>query len=179
MAKNSISRRTFILSMLGAGVAISFGSVLYTDRDLVTRHQSKLFDPHQETALRAFIPIILDGVISKKAETRQAQVDRIVLQMELALQYLPSFSRDQFLDLLSHLSRRLTRWALAGQWTQLSELSVAQRIEILQSWRHSFISLLQQAYQGLRELVLASWYGSSEHWAPLKYNKPAWVVPGR
>ncbi|WP_147271896.1 hypothetical protein [Corallincola holothuriorum] len=176
---DQISRRRFLLTMLGTGTVVAFGSVLYFDRDLVTRRHAELLDPYQETALRAFLPVILNGVISRQTDQRAEQMDHLIRQIELALKYLPEFSRDQFFELLSLLSRRLSRWALAGQWQQLDQLTMAQRMTLLQEWRHSFLDLLQQAYQGLREIVLAAWYGEPSHWSYLNYQKPSWVVPGR
>jgi hypothetical protein len=176
---NAISRRKFLFSMLGTGAALTFGSVLYFDRDLVTRRRGELLDPQQETVLRAFIPAILEGVLSKEAELRAQQIDRLIVEIEHALKFLPEFSRAQFLTLLTLLSRRLSRWLLAGELTQLDNLSIKQRTELLQSWRESFLALLQQAYLGLRDIVLATWYSEPESWALLNYKKPSWVEAGR
>jgi len=36
----------------------------------------------------------------------------------------------------------------------------------------ALMALLQQAYLGLRELLMASYYACPEHWDRLNYNKP-------
>ncbi len=54
----------------------------------------------------------------------------------------------------------------------LVELSVASRLQLLTSWRDSYLTLLQQAYNGLRELLLAAYYGQPQHWQALAYQAP-------
>jgi hypothetical protein len=56
--------------------------------------------------------------------------------------------------------------------TPLLMRSAAELTQMLETWRHSYFALLQTAYLGLRELVMASFYACPEHWSRLHYVKP-------
>ena len=43
---------------------------------------------------------------------------------------------------------------------------------MLVNWRTSFLNLLNTAYEGLKELVFAAFYGNSANWTVMNYNKP-------
>jgi hypothetical protein len=49
-------------------------------------------------------------------------------------------------------------------------------VAMLESWRHHYLALLQTAYLGLRELVMASYYACPEHWGAIGYAKPSFLL---
>lgn len=86
--------------------------------------------------------------------------------------YLPVSQQDELEQLFGLLAYRVTQLALTAHITALPELSVSQRLALLDSWRDSYIWILQQAYHGLRELLYAAYYGQPEHWQSITYFAP-------
>jgi hypothetical protein len=52
---------------------------------------------------------------------------------------------------------------------------MASPVEIagfLESWRSSWLTLLQSGYHALHELIMAAWYAQPGSWAALRYPGP-------
>ncbi|MBU2115816.1 MAG: hypothetical protein KKE94_18805, partial [Gammaproteobacteria bacterium] len=75
-------------------------------------------------------------------------------------------------QLFNLLANRISQLGLTGHISSLPDLSIAQRLQLLNQWRDSYLALLQQAYHGLRELLYGAYYGQIEHWQALGYTAP-------
>lgn len=85
---------------------------------------------------------------------------------------LPDEQQSELFELLDMLENRLGLLLLTSSMTPLLMRSPAELTQMLETWRHSYFALLQTAYLGLRELVMASYYACPEHWSRLHYAKP-------
>jgi len=89
------------------------------------------------------------------------------------LQFLPFLPRRQQAELQQLfllLQQRLGQLALTGHWLSLNEMPLQSRLQLLSSWRDSYLATLQQAYHGLRELLYGAYYGQPQHWPALEYQ---------
>lgn len=162
-----MQRRQFIMLGLAAGAALATGVTLYP-----------LFDQNEQQqqdatlVLDALLPAILLGALPTDAAAKQQALQNTRNAVLAFLPFLPKRQQAELQQLFSLLSQQLTRLALTGHSLALAELSVASRLQLLTRWRDSYLQLLQQAYNGLRELLLAAYYGQPQHWQALAYQAP-------
>lgn len=163
-----MQRRQFIMLGLAAGVALATGVTLYPllDQQRVTQQQDATL------VLDALLPAILLGALpSDPAAQQQALLNTRKAVLDF-LPFLPKRQQAELHQLFFLLAQQLTRLALTGHSMALVELSLELRLQLLTRWRDSYLTLLQQAYSGLRELLLAAYYGQPQHWQPLAYQAP-------
>ena len=104
---------------------------------------------------------------------RVAAQNRTLDAISQTISYLPQEGQDELEQLLDMLEQRLGLLVLTGSMTPLMMRTPNELISMLEYWRNSFLDLMVTAYQGLRELVMASYYASPENWGQLNYTKPA------
>ncbi|MGP1782694.1 TAT leader-containing periplasmic protein, partial [Shewanella frigidimarina] len=102
-------------------------------------------------------------------------INRTLDAIEHTISILPQESQAELEQLLEMLEGRLGLLILTGSMTPLMLRKQPELIEMLQNWRTSFIDMMVTAYQGLRELVMASYYSNPEHWSRLHYAKPTFL----
>ena len=161
-----MQRRQFIMLGLGTGVSLSLGLTLYP----VLRNTEQSRNDAATLVLDALLPALLHGALPVEAAAQQAALRR---SREAVLQFLPYLPRTQQAELQQLfllLQQRLGQLALTGHWLSLNELPVGQRLQLLNSWRDSYLATLQQAYHGLRELLYGAYYGQPQHWPALKHQ---------
>jgi len=161
-----MQRRQFIMLGLGAGVSLSLGVTLYP----LLQSTDKSRADAATLVLDALLPALLHGALPSSATEQQAALRRsrdAVLQF---LPYLPRSQQAQLQQLFLLLQQRLGQLALTGHWLSLNELPISARLQLLSSWRDSYLATLQQAYHGLRELLYGAYYGQPLHWPALKYQ---------
>jgi len=136
------------------------------------------FEPAEQLKLKAseqqifwwFIPAFLDGVI----EPQDSQAKRALLQrIDQAFQGLSPATQAELRQLLELLASRAGWLLLSAGLTPLSELSLQQRLLLLEQWQQHYLQLLRQAYQGLHEIIYAAWYGDPTTWPAISYQLPA------
>jgi len=115
----------------------------------------------------------LPDVASHKLAAQNRTLDAIKQSMAL----LPAEQQEELNTLLTMLNHRLGLLLLTSSMTPLLMRSPRELADMLETWRHSYFSLLQTAYLGLRELVMASYYACPEHWGRLHYAKFELVNP--
>ena len=119
--------------------------------------------------LDALIPVFLHGALASDTPAAQAQIVQV---RDDILNFVPFLSLDaqhELQQLFGLLQHRLARLALTGYLSTLAELDLAQRIALMSSWRESYIKLLQDAWQGLKELCTGAFYGDPTQWPLLRY----------
>lgn len=163
-----MQRRQFIMLGLAAGVALATGVTLYPllDQQPVTQQQDAIL------VLDALLPAILLGALPTETTAQQQALFNTRKAVLDFLPFLPKRQQAELHQLFALLSQRLSRLALTGHSMALAELSLELRLQLLTGWRDSYLSLLQQAYHGLRELLLAAYYGQPQHWQALAYQAP-------
>ena len=166
-----MNRRNFIKNGLVASAVLVTGTSVYGCADLDIIEQ-QLVDDEVALVLTALLPVLLDGALSTEAETRKLQIEQTIAQIKVMLQTLPPHTLTELKDLFSLLSSRLANLALVGEFSRTEQLTVEQLVMLLEGLRNSYISLLNHAYDGLRELVMAAFYGLDSSWPSIGYNKP-------
>lgn len=131
-----------------------------------------------EIICNTFIPSIQkeddpDGYWARKA-TDLPVVDNILG----IISKLPKGDREAFLDLLDLMNSRKLGLTWLGFPKKISELSMLQRADMLNSWSNSMIPTLRGAFNSLKKLVGISYYGgidgeiTNPNWKTIGYPGP-------
>ena len=164
-----MDRRKFILTGISLGALSSLGS------GLAIRGWQRSLTPdssNRELVFSALLPALLYGALPQDATLAAAELDRSKTAISDFLPFLPLRQQQELNQLFNLLANRVTQLGLTGHVSTLADLSINQRLQLLNQWRDSYLALLQQAYHGLRELLYGAYYGQSEHWQALAYNAP-------
>lgn len=164
-----MQRRQFLLWALGGTSALALGVSLYEEEEIANLSEHE--KPH-DLLLGALIPVLLEGALPEINKHRTSAINRTLDAVNQTLKWLPKAQRQELEQLLDILENRFGLLLLSGSMTPLMLRSPNELVEMLESWRSSWMELLQQAYLGLRELLMASYYACPEHWDRLNYNKP-------
>lgn len=166
-----MNRRQFLKQGLMAGSALAVGASLYgcSDLDIL---DTELIDDDVTLALAALLPVFLDGALPKEPEKRVVLIERTINGIKIAMRNLAPHILDELNDLYSLITNRLGNLVYAGSFSATHNLSFAQANALVESWRTSYISLLNTAYEGLKELIYAAFYGNEENWPAINYQKP-------
>ena len=160
-----MDRRQFIFTGLAVAASASLGLTLW--------QQSLQPDAdNRKWVLAALLPALLYGVLPSDPTLAQQQIARTQQAVTDFTPYLPLHQQQELDQLFNLLANRLGQLGLTGHLSGLPQLDIAQRLALLAQWRDSYLSLLQQAYHGLRELLYGAYYGQSEHWQSLSYDAP-------
>ena len=164
-----MDRRQFILSGIALGAAASLGTGLA----IWGWQQSLAADSsNRDLVLSALLPALLYGALPQDATLASTELNRSKTAIGDFLPFLPLRQQQELNQLFNLLANRISQLGLSGHLSSLPELSIAQRLQLLNQWRDSYLALLQQAYHGLRELLYGAYYGQSEHWQALAYTAP-------
>ncbi|HAW94069.1 MULTISPECIES: hypothetical protein [unclassified Arsukibacterium] len=164
-----MDRRQFILS----GIALAAAASLGTTFSWYGWQQSLSPDTsNQDLVLSAVLPALLYGALPEDATLAAMELERTKAAVNDFLPFLPLRQQQQMFQLFNLLANRISRLGMTGHVSQLAELTLQQRLALLDSWRDSYLALLQQAYHGLRELLYGAYYGQPEHWQALAYKAP-------
>ncbi|MGE6650837.1 TAT leader-containing periplasmic protein [Shewanella colwelliana] len=167
-----MKRRTFLTTALVGTGALALGVNLYSPSHVKI---SEALDEQHRLLFSLLIPVFLDGALpeieSQRIVAQNQTIEAIVATMGL----LPDDSRAELEELLELLESRLGLLLLTGSMTPLLMRRPAELVDMLERWRASYLDIMITAYQGLRELVIASYYSSPEHWTRLNYNKPTFL----
>jgi len=161
-----MQRRQFIMLGLAAGATLATGVTLYP---LATADETERRDA-AALVLDAILPALLLGALPTEPELQR----KTLLQTRNAalefLPFLPKRSQEELSQLFLLLSQQLSRLALTGHLLTLAELQITQRLALLENWRTSYLGLLQQAFCGLRALLMGAYYGQPAQWQALNYQ---------
>lgn len=166
-----MDRRAFLKTGLMSATVMATGISLYgcSDLDIL---DTELIDDDVAVALSALLPVFLSSVLPSEEPQRQQKIDRTVAGVRLAMKRFPPHILDELKDLFGLLTNRLANLAYAGSFAHINDLTFEQRTLLIEGWRNSYLSLLNTAYEGLKELVFAAFYGNTDNWVILDYNKP-------
>jgi len=164
-----MNRRTFLLGAFAGTAAIALGVNLYSPEfSLPDEGEGKDY----RLLFGVLLPVMLDGALPDVASHKQAAQNRTLDAIKHSIDVLPDEQQAELFELLDMLENRLGLLLLTSSMTPLLMRSPGELTQMLETWRHSYFSLLQTAYLGLRELVMASYYACPEHWSRLHYAKP-------
>jgi hypothetical protein len=125
----------------------------------------------QRAVLAAIAPVLLAGALPEGPQRGEA-VAAVVDGVEQAVGGLPPPVRAELDQLFLLLTFGPTRWLIAGVEAPWPRASAAEIAAFLESWRTSWLVLLQSGYHALHELIMAAWYARPESWPVLRYPGP-------
>ena len=111
---------------------------------------------------------ILDGTLPGD----EASMHGLLARIDALVAALPPHAQAEMSQLLALLASSPGRRAFAGLSPSWREATVAQIQDALQSMRLSGLSLRQQGYQALHDIVGAAWFSDDATWALLGYPGP-------
>lgn len=165
-----MERRTFLTTAFVGTAALALGLSIYSPEHI---RVNKALDNEHRLLFSVLLPVFLDDALPKVESMRVAAQNRTLDAISQTISYLPQEGQDELEQLLDMLEQRLGLLVLTGSMTPLMMRTPNELISMLEYWRNSFLDLMVTAYQGLRELVMASYYASPENWGQLNYTKPA------
>jgi len=116
---------------------------------------------------------LLDGSLPAMAEPlRESAVAGLLERLDGLIQGLPVHAQAELSQLLTVLASPAGRLALCGLKPDWPQADVAAIQAALQSMRTSRISLRQQAYHALHDLVGGAYFSDASTWALMGYPGP-------
>ncbi len=165
-----MQRRTLL--RLGAGSAL----VLLVAGTAVSLLQPGLKDGRLSAAARdVFTAVgrgVLDGSLPTEAGPRQIAVNGLLDRIDALAFGLPAHAQAELSQLLGLLATSAGRRGLAGLAADWPLASVTEVQQALQSMRTSSLSLRQQAYHALHDIVGGAYFSDASTWPQLGYPGP-------
>lgn len=116
--------------------------------------------------------IIADAWPDEATLPRAAAMDALLQRINAQIAATPPSVQAELSQLLMLMDSAAGRRALVGIGSSWETVEMAELTAALQSMRLSRISLRQQAYQGLHDLVYAAYFSGKESWQVLGYPGP-------
>jgi hypothetical protein len=164
-----MNRRTWLKLGLASAAALTVagGAAVWIEPGWYT---GRLSEPAREV-FAALARGVLDGSLPPAA-AQQKTLDDLLNRLEIAIANLPPHAQRELSQLLALLATRAGRAGLTGLSVVWPQASVADVQTALQNMRSSPISLKQQAYHALRDLISAAYFSAPQTWAALGYAGP-------
>lgn len=127
------------------------------------------------SARRVFMAVgaaILEGSLPDDEHDRSAGLAGLLERIDVLQAALPPHAQTELSQLLSLLARAPGRRALAGLSSAWPIATVTEIQEALQSMRLSGISLRQQAYHALHDIVSGAYFSDAQTWGRIGYPGP-------
>ncbi|MBX3658193.1 MAG: hypothetical protein KF740_07170 [Ramlibacter sp.] len=115
---------------------------------------------------------ILDGTLPADPTARAAALGGLLDRIDLLVSALPTHAQAELSQLVGVLATGAGRLGLAGlakPWPAAGEAEIQQA---LQSMRVSRLTLKQQAYQALHDIVGGAYFSDASTWTLLGYPGP-------
>ena len=115
---------------------------------------------------------LLDGSLPPGGPELEPALQALLDRIDSLIAALPPHAQSELSQLLALLSSAGGRLALAGLATPWREASTGDIQQALQGMRVSGISLKQQAYQALHDIVGSAYFSDAQTWNLLGYPGP-------
>jgi hypothetical protein len=116
--------------------------------------------------------IIADAWPDAASLPRASAMGALLTRINAQIAGTPDRVQAELSQLLTIMDTAAGRRALVGIQSSWDAVGIAELTEALQAMRLSHISLRQQAYQGLHDLVYAAYFSGKEAWPVLGYPGP-------
>jgi hypothetical protein len=166
-----MQRRTLLKIGMGSAVVLTIasGAVALQQPGL----QQGALTPRSRLILsRVADAIIADAWPDESVLPRAMAMDALLIRINTQITGTPDQVQAELSQLLTIMDTVAGRRALVGISRTWESVEAAELGAALQSMRLSRISLRQQAYQGLHDLVYAAYFSGKESWRVLGYPGP-------
>ena len=172
-----LSRRQFLKTgVAGAAALIAirliYGPFANNAKPIADDYRFTFLNDDQRTLLAAIAPVILAGVLPNVGPAHDKALRDVMRGLDLTISgFLPQVQNEvkQLFDLLTFPPTRRLVAGVSSPWAEAAH----EEIEgFLNRWAKSQINLLQTAYQALRQLIIAAWYGNPDSWTHIGYSGP-------
>ena len=115
---------------------------------------------------------ILAGTLPGEAGPNQIAINSLLDRVDTFIAGTPDHVQAELSQLLSLMATTAGRRGLVGLSPGWADASIADVTQALQGMRVSSVSLRNQAYLALHDIVSASYFSGQESWAVLGYPGP-------
>jgi hypothetical protein len=165
-----MKRRTWLQLGLASGVVLALGggAVALIEPGLRAGRLSTA----GKTVFTAVGRAVLDGSLPADANLQSKAIEGLLERLDILIGNLPPHAQAEISQLLALLGSGVGRVSVAGLSSPWPEAGVAQIQGALQSMRSSTLSLKQQAYHALHDLVAGAYFSDANTWRQLGYPGP-------
>lgn len=161
-----MERRIFLKnSAIGTALGLLYSCMPEGASSNEEQHR-KLTLSHQNT-LMALLPSFLGSKLLGADDGIDFQ--GFLANFEKTISTLPRFTQKEVFLLLDLLGNRVTRFFLTGIWSPFSATPRGELDSGLLEWSRSSLGMRRNAYEGLRDLILGTWYANPIHWQKIGY----------
>lgn len=162
-------RGLLTLGLVSAAVLAVGGGALAL---LVPGLQGGKLSPRGREVMAAIGRAMLEGALPTGEQAIAAELQGLLARVDRLVAGLPSHAQSQLSQLLALLGSAGGRRALASLDEDWHTAPVARRQDALQAMRFSSVTLRQQAYQALHEIVGSAYFSEPATWRALGYPGP-------
>ena len=164
-----MQRRSFL--QLGAGSALLLALAATALQGMAPGLQDTTLSPRARLIIGRIAGAIIADAWPSNPPSATMQ-DALLQRVNAQIAAMPEAVQAELSQLLGMMDTLAGRRTLVGIGSPWEDASPAELTEALQSMRLSRISLRQQAYQGLHDLVYAAYFSGTESWTVLGYPGP-------
>jgi len=128
--------------------------------------------PQAREIVRHVGAAILEGSLPVVAPSRETALQSLLLRVDELISALPVHAQAELSQLLALLGTGAGRRILAGLYIEWTAATIVQVQDALQSMRTSPLSLRQQAYHALHDIVGGAYFSDASTWQLLGYPGP-------
>jgi hypothetical protein len=137
-------------------------------------HASRL-SPAGREVFTALAPAMLEGSLPTAPSQRDQAIIAMLDRIDTLVAALPAHAQSELSQLLALLSNAAGRRALAVLDPEWPNASVAEIQHSLQAMRLSSVSLRQQAYHALHDIISGAYFAEPATWPILGYPGPVTI----
>ncbi|NQY65641.1 MAG: hypothetical protein HRT38_18430 [Alteromonadaceae bacterium] len=170
-----MNRRFFLKSIIGTSITLLGGVTAFqwyqnNSIEYPKNLPTKFLTQDDQLLITILVPVMLgDLLVSPDLDSSIVNIDEAIIR-------LPLRTQAELRELFDLLGSSIGRMVLAGVWLSWQKAAPNQISAFLTDWRESNLSLLQQAYTGLHQLMISSVYAEPQHWEAIGYPGPPKLV---
>lgn len=150
----------------------AYSSTGLDSNDYLKEHKFVHLDEEDLKFFMAICPIMLGQVSANDEWPPKKIVSSVVIGVDKAIGKLSLPAQNDLSTLFKLISFRPTRFMLTGVWSNWDSADYNTINNAMDKWSVASTELWRSAYEGLRELILASWYANPVAWKMIGYPGP-------
>ena len=120
----------------------------------------------------AITPIILGKNPETKKWPSKEIVSEVIVGIDLTIANLSAATQKDLRTLFNLLSYKPIRFVCTGVWSDWNKADKDSLSAAAKSWSDSSILIWKSAFDGIRKVVLSSWYANPISWSAIDYPGP-------